>query len=104
MSGNSQGLPKLPNQHTQAVDLAGQQQYCLHGRGEEPVADWDPLQGGYQAIIDICDAARSKSGAWSIPLHCYEPERSLIQEFLDDTAENSRVLRRPRPSAGLERI
>jgi hypothetical protein len=87
----------LLNQHTQAVDFAGQQQYYLQGRGEEPFAFLDPLQGGYQAIVDICEAARSKpeAGAWAIPLHCYEPERSLINEFLDETGEYSRVMPPP---------
>ena len=99
MSGISRDLL---NQHNQEVDLAGRQQDCLQGRGEEPVADWDPLQGGYQAIIDICEAARSKPGAWDIPLHCYEPERYLFNEVLDNASEISRTM--PPPPEKFHRI
>ena len=42
----------------------------------ESIADWDPLQGGYQAIIDICEEARSRIAAWERQPNFYEPERT----------------------------
>ena len=44
-------------------------------------ADWDPLQGGYQCIIDICDEARARRGDWDTQqlqlVHIFEPERAV---------------------------
>ena len=44
---------------------------------QDPIgADWDPLQQGYQEIVDLIEAARSKPVASIHPL-CFEPERTI---------------------------
>ncbi len=43
---------------------------------DESLADWDPLQGGYQAIIDIFEEARSRIAVWESQPNFYEPERA----------------------------
>ena len=95
MSENIVEHQGLQNQHNQAADLACHQHDFLQSRAEEPVADWDPLQQGYQAIIDICEEARSKPETWDIPLHCFEPERSWINGVLDVTGDYSLVMPPP---------
>ena len=41
-------------------------------------ANWDPLQGGYQAITDICEEARSRCGDWDGQRQdIYEPARAV---------------------------
>ncbi len=42
----------------------------------EILAEWDPLQAGYQAIVDICDEARSKIESWECQKDFYDPERA----------------------------
>ena len=48
---------------------------------DDLLADWDPLQGGYQAIVDICEEARSRSNiapsqSQFDSQNIYEPERA----------------------------
>ena len=44
---------------------------------DDLLADWDPLQGGFQAIVDICEEARSVLNvAPSQSPEIYEPERA----------------------------
>ncbi len=61
--------------HTTANSAAqpqDEQQDSAHNFG----ADWEPLQGGYQAIVAICEEARSRRGDWSSQhQNIYDPER-----------------------------
>jgi hypothetical protein len=48
---------------------------------DDLLAEWDPLQGGYQAIVDICEEARSRTNIASSQSqfdsqNIYEPERA----------------------------
>jgi hypothetical protein len=44
---------------------------------DDLLADWDPLQGGYQAIVDICEEARSRTNIAPSQLqNIYKPERA----------------------------
>ena len=54
----------------------------------EILAEWDPLQAGYQAIVDICDEARSKIVAWECQKDFYDPERASTTNQKMDTDKN----------------
>ena len=42
------------------------------------LSDFDPLQAGYQAIIDICEEARSRNQEREFQARIREPERASI--------------------------
>jgi hypothetical protein len=56
----------------------------MRAREGEIPADWDPLQAGYQAIIDICDEARSEIVACEFQKDIYDPERASIANLKID--------------------
>jgi hypothetical protein len=56
---------------------------CAHQ--DEILVEWDPLQAGYQTIVDICDEARSKILSWECQQDFYDPERASTANQNMDT-------------------
>jgi hypothetical protein len=55
---------------------------------KESVANRDPLQGGYQDIVDLVEAARSKRKDFKVGTSrptCFEPDRTVR---MDQTSSN----------------
>ncbi len=55
----------------------------------QPLADWDQLQGGYQAIVDICNEAYSKNASSESHLNIFEPEKASKLNQTSDVEQNS---------------
>ena len=63
---------------------------------DDLLADWDPLQGGFQAIVDICEEARSVLNvAPSQSPDIYEPERAGTFDHSKKTDNLIEVLQTP---------
>jgi hypothetical protein len=61
-------------------------------------ADWDPLQGGYQAIVDICNEACSKVASRASRPDIFEPERaSALNKTSSNMEQNSAQAGMPPP-------
>ncbi len=54
------------------------------------LADCDPLQAGYQAVVDICDEARSEIASVKRHPDFYDPERARTSAQARDSGADDK--------------